>query len=330
MHTIPHGGRLLAARRRFPGAPAPFLDLSTGISPLPYPFTPPSREAWTRLPEPEAVLALEAAAAAAYGVADPAMVVAAPGTQALIQLLPRLLPQPHIAIPGPTYAEHEAAWRAGGATVVRTPVLTGRAAVLCNPNNPDGARHDPAVLAAAAVRMDLLVVDEAFADFEPGLSLADRLPLPGVILLRSFGKSYGLAGVRLGFALTEPALAARLRAALGPWAVAGPAIEIGTQALSDLAWRAAAAAAAHSGAVALDALLSGAGLRVRGGTALFRLAECAGAPGVAERLGEAGILVRSFPEQPGWLRFGLPDGPVASARLAAALGAATPCPAAVL
>lgn len=319
---LEHGGRLGAARRRFPGAPEPFIDLSTGINPIPWPVPPLPPEAWTRLPEPEALAALQQAAARAYGVADPAMVVAAPGTQILIQLLPRLFPQQRLCILGPTYAEHAACWAEAGTQVQMVTDLAALdgPALLCNPNNPDGRRIPPQALAELAARGGFLLVDEAFADLEePPLSCAPLLPRPGLVLLRSFGKSYGLAGLRLGFALLEPAAAARLRAALGPWAVSGPAIAIGIAALSDTAWRQAAADRLQADAARLDALLSRAGLRVLGGTRLFRLAEGDAAPW-HDRLGRAGLLTRSFGFNPRWLRFGLPGDAAAWTRLAAALG----------
>ena len=312
MSDIPHGGRLVAAGRRYRSAPQPWIDLSTGINPQAYPFTPPPPEAWQRLPEPEQVLALEAAAARAYGAIDPAMVVAAPGSQALIQLLPRLFPQPRIAIPGPTYAEHAAAWSAAGTVIA----ADAPARVLCNPNNPDGARHDPGTLHAPA----LLVIDEAFADFEPGLSLIPQLPRANTIVLRSLGKAYGLAGLRLGFAITAPPQADRIRDALGPWAINGPAIAIGIQALSDTAWCIKAALAAEASAVRLDILLARAGLAPVGGTFLFRTVCATDASNLANHLAQAGILVRQFAAQPTWLRFGLPGDNAAWTRLAKALG----------
>ncbi len=321
-----HGGRLIAARQAFPEAPAPFLDLSTGINPHPYPLPAFTPAAFTRLPEPEEVAALEAAAARAYGVADPAMVVAAPGAEALIQLLPRVLPQPRIAIAGPTYAGHAAAWRAAGAEVV---AADAPAAVLCNPNNPDGRRLPALHLLESAPR-GLLVVDEAFVDLEPDaaeLSLAPHLGRRGtgaVVVLRSFGKCYGLAGLRLGFAVAAPAWAAALRAALGAWAVSGPAIAAGRAALADDRWRAAMRARLAREAAALDACLDDAGFAIRGGTVLFRLAEAAGAPVLRHRLGHAGILVRHFADRPRWLRFGLPGDDAAWARLCQALGVSVP------
>ena len=299
--------------RRHPAAPRPWIDLSTGINPDAYPFDPPPPDAWRRLPEPEQLAALEAVAARAYGVTDPACVVAAPGTQALIQLLPRLFPQPRIAIPGPTYAEHEAAWRQAGSLI--TSSTPAAALVLCNPNNPDGARHDPAALATH--HHSLLVIDEAYADFEPALSLAPRLPLPNTIVLRSFGKAYGLAGLRLGFALTTPAAATAIREALGPWPINGPAITVATQALSDSEWRQHAAATAQHAANRLATLLTDSGLHLVGRTTLFATARTQ--PDLADhllhRLASAGLLVRSFATPPGWLRFGLPPSAAAWDRL---------------
>lgn len=339
-----HGGRLAAARRRFPGAPEPFLDLSTGINPGPYPLPPLPMEAFARLPEPEAVALLEEVAAAAYGAADPAMVVAAPGTQALISLLPRLFPARDVAVLSPTYGEHAAAWTAAGAAVREVGTLDAlvgaEVAVLCNPNNPDGRRwsiwthpQSPPFQGGGPYfsppfqgggRGGLLVIDEAFADLEPDVaSCIPRIAeMDRAVVLRSFGKTYGLAGLRLGFAVAPPALAGRIRQAFGPWLVSGPALAIATPALADAAWLHEAAARCRRDAARLDVLLEGAGFRIRGGTCLFRLAEEHPRPTAAwaERLGRAGILVRSFAAFPGWLRFGLPGDDAGWTRLEAALG----------
>lgn len=310
--AIAHGGGLIAARARFPGAPEPWIDLSTGINALPYPVPALSRAAFERLPEPEEVRRLEAVAARAYGVADAGMVVAAPGTQILISLLPRLFRHQHVAIVGPTYAEHAAAWGAAGSTVR---VIDGIQAVgaatalaLCNPNNPDGRRYRGVDLAQLAGRLGLLVVDEAFADLEDhGLSLAPTLPRNAVVL-RSFGKTYGLAGVRLGFAIAAPVMAQVIRTTLGPWAVSGAAVEIGSAALADTEWLAAAKTRLAQDVPRLDALLARAGLQIVGGTPLYRLAHSPNSSAMVEKLGHAGILVRRFDTQPSWLRFGIPNG----------------------
>lgn len=326
--TLAHGGRLGEARRLFPCAPEPFLDLSTGINPVAYPL--PRLDdgmIWQRLPEPETVDALQRTAALAYDVRDPAMVTAAPGTQILISLLPHLLRHRSATILGPTYGEHLAAWRNAGAAaheVTRFEDLEVKGAVVvCNPNNPDGRRLTPGVLLALADRLALhdgiLIVDEAFADFDPVLSLAPALPRKALLVLRSFGKAYGLAGLRLGFALAAPDVAHRIRTALGPWAVSGPAASIGATALADAEWRDRAAARLAEQATRLDALLRSAGLRVLGGTSLFRLTEIDDAAFLFARLGHAGILVRRFEAHPTWLRFGLPADQPAWERLENAL-----------
>lgn len=322
-----------AARRLFPTAPEPFLDLSTGINPAPYPVPALPAELWTRLPEPEVIESLQRAAAERYGVRDPAMVAAAPGTQVLIGVLPFVLAgllasfQRRVTILGPTYAEHRGAWEHAGAEVIEVEDvgLLRRAgcAVLCNPNNPDGRRVPVAELLTLADELagrgGVLVVDEAFADLEQGFSVAAHLPHPGILVLRSFGKAYGLAGLRLGFALAAPSLAERLRGALGPWAVSGPAAAIGTAALRDGAWLRRAAERLQRDRERLDLLLAGAGVPVIGGTRLFRLAASRQAPDLFDRLGRAGILVRRFGARPHWLRFGLPGDQAAWERLAEAL-----------
>jgi L-threonine-O-3-phosphate decarboxylase len=312
--AILHGGRLEAAALRYPAARLPWIDLSTGINPVGYPVPELPPSCFARLPEVEAVLRLEAVAARAYGVADAAMVVAAPGTQSLIDLLPRLIAARRVAVVGPTYAEHAASW-ARAERVVREISALGEAGeaevvVVCQPNNPDG-RVVPggalmALADAMAARGGWLVVDEAFADLADGVGLAPALPHPAIVVLRSFGKTYGLAGVRLGFALAAPAMVGRVRAALGPWAVSGPAIAVGTLALGDRAWLAASREALGRGVARLDAMLERAGFDIIGGTLLFRLAASETAGRWFEHLAAQGILVRRFERQTAWLRFGIP------------------------
>jgi cobalamin biosynthetic protein CobC len=243
------------------------------------------------------------------------MIGAAPGTQSLILLLPRVFPVMSIAIVGPTYEEHEVAWRRAGhdVTVVDSPSVQIETVVLVNPNNPTGRLFSPTEL------LDIkrnLIVDEAFIDFYPR---AASLAGTRAIVLRSFGKTYGLAGLRLGFAIAEPGTADHLRDQLGPWAVAGPAIEIGRQALADDAWLAAARQRLERDAWRLDAILTEAGMTVQGGTPLFRLAAHTDAPLIFQTLCRHGIYVRRFPLTPTWLRFGLPAKDDEFSRLANAL-----------
>ncbi len=232
--------------------------------------------------------------------------------------MPRLYPAKKVAILDFTYAEHESVWAAGGAKVTTCQRLDALAeadaAVIVNPNNPDGrlvGADDLLTLARDfSARGKTLIVDEAFVDFLPReASLAPHLPLPGVIVLRSFGKTFGLAGLRLGFALGAPELTARMRGALGPWAVSGAAVEIGMRAYADDEWLIRCAARLQSDCARLDALLLRAGFELLGGAPLFRLARHARANDIFRRLGTGGVLARPFAARPDWLRFGVPhDG----------------------
>jgi cobalamin biosynthesis protein CobC len=327
MGLLPHGGDLAAARRRFPDAPEPLIDLSTGINPHPYPLPPLPPDLFTRLPEPEALERLAATAARAYGTtAD--QVVAAPGTQSLLAPVFSAVAPGRAAILSPTYAEHARVAALVGHSVedVRdlTALQSADLAVVVNPNNPDGrlTRRDALLELAEEKRQrrGFVVVDEAFAEAGPaGLSVAPEVGRGGLVVLRSFGKFYGLAGLRLGFALAAPPLATRLRATLGPWPVSGPAIVAGEAALADAAWASGMRDTLARDAARLDHLLTNAGLEIMGGTSLFRLAHTPVAGALADHLGRAGIVVRRFAQAPTALRFGLPGDEAAWQRLAAAL-----------
>ena len=318
-----HGGQIQAATAAFGQPPEGWLDLSTGINPLPYPIPTLAPELWTRLPDSELFQAARQAALAYYGAAADAGIVEAAGSQALIQALPWLVPRGRVAVAGPTYAEHERCWRAAGHRVMETNGLDDTAGatvvVVTNPNNPDGRLYGPLQLGALADRLaadgGLLVVDEAFADVTPGHSLASQAGHPGLVILRSFGKFFGLAGLRLGYALGAPSLAGALEAHLGPWRVSGPALAIGRRAMEDGAWVAAMRETLATAAGRLDRLLSDSGLTIIGGTALYRLAESAQAEALHAALARRGILLRRFAPRPRWLRFGLPPDEAAWQRL---------------
>lgn len=307
-----HGGRLAAARAAFPRASSPWLDLSTGINPRPWSGPRATAADLARLPDPADLALLEAVAAAAFGVA-PERVAAVPGAEAGLRALPRLTGAQAVEIVSPTYGGHAEAWRAAGvpvAPIADLEAATAQAVVLVNPNNPDGARVEARSLAATALRVSdqgrWLIVDESFVEASPALSVAaettDRL-----VVLRSFGKFYGLPGVRLGFVVGAPDVIAKVRAQFGDWPVGAEAIRAGTAAYADAGWRAATLKRLTEDADRLDRLLTPAGFEVLGGTALFRLARAADASRRFEHLCRQGVLTRPFPHDPSWLRFGLPD-----------------------
>jgi cobalamin biosynthetic protein CobC len=323
-----HGGNLAAARRLFPDAPEPFIDLSTGINPRSYPVPKLSSDVFARLPEPSALDRLAAVAAVAYGAPSRHHVVPAPGTQLLLPPVAALVPPGRAAVLGPTYAEFSRVAALVGHDVTEVTDIgqleDADLAVIVNPNNPDGRvfnKHELLDLAdARGHRGGLLVIDEAFMDVGPlDASLCGEVARGEIVVLRSFGKFFGLGGLRLGFALAAPELAARLAAALGPWAVSGPAIAVGQTALADAAWSRAMRERLEGEARRLDAVLVGAGIEVVGETSLFRLVRTSLADRLFHHLGDAGILVRRFPEQTAWLRFGLPGSEAAWERLHSAL-----------
>jgi len=320
---LEHGGALLAAAARYGIEPAGWLDLSTGINPAGWPVPPIPAAVWQRLPETRDGLA--EAAAAYYGCGD---VLPVAGSQAAIQALPRLRAACRVGVPHPAYAEHAHAWRAAGHAVTAWQPEQGVGAldvlVLVHPNNPGGQTYHRAELldwhAELASRGGWLVVDEAFVDATPEASLSGLCRRPGLIVLRSLGKFFGLAGARVGFVLADPVVLDALDDRLGPWAVSAPSRWVARAALADIAWQQSARPALLAAGARLAELLRSRGLAPTGGTALFQWVRTADAAAWHERLARQGILTRLFADPPS-LRFGLPHHETDWARLAAALAA---------
>lgn len=294
--TRDHGGGLDAARAQWGGAAQDWLDLSTGINPVPYPLPDFTSRDWTALPDTAAQTALTDAARAFWAVPDALDILAAPGASALIARMPRVAPPGLVDIPAPTYNEHAAAFAAAGRDI--GPSNATR--VLVHPNNPDGRLWSRDDLDAA-----LTIVDESFCDVTPNATLLGTAASDRRVILKSFGKFWGLAGVRLGFAIGPPDLIAPLREALGPWPVAGPALRIASAALCDPGWAAETRKRLHADADRLDALMAPHGT-LAGGTDLFRLYDVGDAAAFQDRLARAHVWSRIFPYSDRWLRLGLP------------------------
>ncbi|TQK00125.1 threonine-phosphate decarboxylase CobD [Herbaspirillum sp. SJZ107] len=302
---LEHGGKLREAMQRYGGSD--WIDLSTGINPVGYPAPALSPDAWQRLPEPDPALVR---AACAYYDAPGLLPVA--GTQAAIQALPRLRAPARVSVSAPSYAEHAHHWSRHGHVLRQVPYTALDAAVrdsdvvvIVNPNNPTGATVPPGQLLAwhaqLAARGGWLVVDEAFGDTAPALSIAAYAEQPGLIVLRSVGKFFGLAGLRLGFVAAAPALLAQLEDLLGPWAVSGPAQEIALAALRDRAWQQATQARLARDGERMRALLPGAS-----GTPLFHWWAQAQPEAFHEHMARRAIWVRLFRDAARGIRIGLP------------------------
>ena len=287
------------------------MDLSTGINPCPYP--PPSipQDVWCRLPDAPLDLGLRMAAKDHYGLNNPENILATPGTGAIIRLLPQLKPLGKTAILGPTYSEHAQSWSdAGHHTQIVSSLDEASGAdvvIAVNPNNPNGHVITPSDLSSFALAHPncFMVVDQAYGELYPELSIIPNLP-QNMVALASFGKFFGLAGLRLGLVMGAPDILAALASRLGPWPVSGPALFIGQQALMDKDW--INNSRAHLSKLSLDLthVLSEAHLEIIGGTALFHLVQCKDAFWLWDHFGQHGILTRIFSYDRTWLRIGLP------------------------
>lgn len=311
-----HGGGIAVARAHF--GDGPWLDLSTGINPHAYPTGGIAID-WRALPAQQALDGLERAAAAFFGC-DPAYVCALPGTETGLRLVGGMLDGPafHRA---PGYRTH-AEMLPGSRPCDSPQAADGATLILANPHNPDGRLLDRDAVSALVARRGAgwLIVDEAFADCHPQASLAAEVrDGRRLMLFRSFGKFFGLAGLRLGFLIAPRAMVATVRARLGAWPLSAAAIAIGTAAYADGPWIAAMRGRLQRDAAGLDAVLRAAGLDPMGACPLFRLVETPSAAALFDRLARQAILTRPFAEDPRRLRFGLPGSAEALDRLAAAL-----------
>lgn len=321
---LEHGGRVRAAAQRYGIPESEWLDLSTGINANGWPVPSLPQNIWQHLPQDDDEL--QAAAQSYYGTAS---LLAVAGSQAAIQALPRLRAPGVVALVTPSYAEHAHAWQRYGHRI--KPMAAAeilhvgddvQVAVIVNPNNPGGRLFSRDELLGLhetlAARGGWLVVDEAFMDATPEHSLASLSPRVGLIVLRSVGKFFGLAGARVGFVLAEQKLLHALAALLGPWPIAAPSRHVTTLALRDSTWQQSTRQALAQAAQRLSGLLGRHGLAPDGGCGLFQWVCRADAASVHEQLAQRGILTRLF-DQPHSVRFGLPFDEAQWQRLAVAL-----------
>lgn len=321
---LEHGGRVSVAAERYGIPESDWLDLSTGINPNGWPVPVVPQEIWQRLPQDDDEL--QVAAQSYYGTLS---LLAVAGSQAAIQALPRLRAPCRVAVVTPSYAEHAHAWQQHGHQVTlmsAAEILHSgndvQVALIVNPNNPSGklfAREELLRLhEELAARGGWLIVDEAFMDATPEHSLATLCPRPGLIVLRSVGKFFGLAGARAGFVLAEHKLLNALAAMLGPWPIAAPSRYVTMLALRDAAWQQQTRHALAQAAQRLSGLLTRHGLTPDGGCGLFQWVRCDDAANSHEQLAQRGILTRLY-DQPHSVRFGLPRDEAEWQRLADAL-----------
>ncbi|MCY6381373.1 threonine-phosphate decarboxylase CobD [Hoeflea prorocentri] len=314
IETIEHGGALSRACSRYGGVPGEWLDLSTGINPNPVPLPAISAGAWARLPDEDLLSSAADTAGIRYGAADGISPLPVAGTQSVIQRLPDIF-SGKVAVIGPTYEEYRVRFERAGRSVDLVPGMDALSddyglVVLVNPNNPDGRTYSPGDVRTLARDLSgrgaFLLVDEAFGDLQPQISVASQAgDVENLVVLRSFGKFYGLAGLRLGFVLASPAVRSVLENLLGTWPVSGPALEIARHVLADDDLHRQTIASIGERSRSLNGILYEAGLAIAGNTALFSLVEDPRAAKLHDHLCRHRILTRKFSYMPHWLRFGL-------------------------
>ncbi|MEL7022602.1 MAG: threonine-phosphate decarboxylase CobD [Pseudomonadota bacterium] len=324
---LQHGGALDRVAARFPSAPSPWIDLSTGINPWAWPVDRVDIDCLHRLPTYADMDRCRQAMAAAFGAPADAVALV-PGTEIAIRLLPKILDVSRVVVLTPSYGDHAETWAAAGVDLVQSgEPLDHRddanVIVVCNPNNPDGRCFDPTALKSVRERLaergGWLIIDEAYADLDPDQSLSPMAGLPGLIVLRSTGKFFGLPGLRLGAVLGPPDVMAALNQLLGVWQISGPALAIGAVAYADTDWQEAMRRHLAEVRARVDDVLVAQGVRVTGGTDLYRYLEFEDAHAIWHQLCLRGIYTRRFEWTKHHLRMGLPPTPAAETRLMEAL-----------
>lgn len=309
-----HGGGLDKAMQQFGGQRHNWLDLSTGINPNPYHVPDIPNHFWHVLPDAQSQADLLTAARSFWNIPDEAEIIPASGVSAIIALLPSLGDFSQVSIINPTYNEFSASFTGHDYTLKNTAPVQ----VRVHPNNPDGRVFTRTEIEAQ--HNQLTIIDESFCDTCPEKSLIDIAAKPDHIILKGTGKFWGLAGLRLGFAIALPELADKISQRLGPWSISGPAQFIGQNALSNLQWAKDTRTQLAHMANKLDTILIQNELSVIGGTTLFRLAHTHDAKSLHKHLCQHHILTRIFPYSDNWVRFGLPANDTDLTRLNDALG----------
>jgi len=322
---LKHGGRLQEAAQNHQIPLEQWIDLSTGINPNGYPIPAIPAEAWQRLPEEHDGLI---AAAQQYYQSESILAVA--GSQAAIQTLPLLRAKSVVGLLTPSYAEHAHAWKKAGHDLhlinqvqeIDSHIHQLDTLILVNPNNPTGetfsAQQCLHWLEILNKKQGWLIIDEAFIDAEPELSLSALSPRKGLIILRSIGKFFGLAGIRSGFVLAEATILKTLNEHLGPWTLSTPSRLVTTEALKNNSWQTATRADLQKNSLRLQQLLTQYQLSPTGSNALFHWVKTEQATHLHQQLAKKAVFTRLF-TQPNSLRFGLPSNETAWQQLTQAL-----------
>lgn len=283
---------------QFGGTREQWLDLSTGINPIPYPAPQLPADAWTKMPDQAAFKRLQGYARSFWNVPDGAAILPAAGTAAILAALPHLVTKGVAVRQEPPEDAQKADFIAAGWTVAQ---IEQHRMIAVHPNAPDVQ-----IWSVDDLDEPFTIIDESYCDVAPNASLIRLSTRANTIVLKSFDTYWGLAGLRLGFAIGDPVIVEKLGALLGSWYLSGPSIMIGSEAMSDPAWANEARARLATDGRRLDAIMSKQGAPVIGGTALFRLYEVANAQAARDHLAKHKIWCKTYPYANNWLRLSLP------------------------
>jgi len=317
---LDHGGKLFNASQKFSIPVNEWLDLSTGINSESWPIGKIPASLFCRLPEEDD--SLLPAAQSYYGVTNCLPIA---GSQTAIQHLPHMRPSCNVAVISPGYEEHAFCWHYAGHKVylisseeIESILSNIDVLVIINPNNPTTERFSENQLChwydQLHKKKGWLIVDEAFMDITPDASVLKLSSNPGFIVLRSLGKFFGLAGIRVGFIFSDPAFLTKFSKGIGPWSISNPSRYIAIQALQDRAWQSKARNKLNKNAWKLFQLLNQANLSPHGRSDYFHWVVNKNSEEIFTHLAHQGILVRLFKE-PLSLRFGLPSNKLEFERL---------------
>jgi len=297
---LEHGGKLDHHLDLYGGDRSDWIDLSTGINNSPYPIPKIPKWVWECLPDERLNENFKDAARDFWKVPKSAEITTANGTSPIISILPSIFRRGNIDIYHPTYNEYKAAFTKSGWKISKN---NASARVLVNPNNPDGKYWSSTDILS---NDKLTIVDESFCDLTPEKSLIKFSDQPGVVVLKSFGKFWGLAGLRLGCAIAAPKTLKKLQSMLGPWPASGPALFIGVKALNDKNWANNNVKKLDNLASKFDDILLKNSIHIMGGTSLFRLIKIKNAEKMKNYFAQNHILIRTFSYSNEIARIGIP------------------------
>ena len=310
---IEHGGNLDKAISFYGGKESEWIDLSTGINPNSYPIPKLSISDWRSLPTKTEIKDLESIIKSKQKISSEIIMV--PGAQMAINFLPFLLKGEgtEVRILTPTYNEYNYCFTNTGFKVNScqkfNQLFNSDIAIIVNPNNPDGKIYEINELFELSKSVKILIVDESFIDSVECDSIVNQLneDVSNIIVIRSFGKFFGLAGLRLGYVFSGKEIIRKFKRFFGPWQISKMSVKIATIAFSDDVWIKKTKNNLNEKANAIDNLMKKINWKITGGTNLFRLYSTSNSDLAQKLLAEKFIWSRKFSYSKKWIRLGIPN-----------------------